>query len=75
MGQLIDGFLKLSRTNKDDMRLEEIDIDAVRQAMTQPEGLAGTTRPEQKAAGRCVNYLLSGVHNSNIRLFLESSTP
>lgn len=29
MGQLIDGFLKLSRTNKDDMHLEEIDMTAL----------------------------------------------
>lgn len=29
MGQLIDGFLKLSRTNKDDMNLEEVDMTAL----------------------------------------------
>lgn len=29
MGQLIDGFLKLSRTNKDDMKLEEVDLTAL----------------------------------------------
>ncbi len=29
MGQLIDGFLSLSRANKDDMRLEEVDMSAL----------------------------------------------
>jgi light-regulated signal transduction histidine kinase (bacteriophytochrome) len=29
MGQLIDGFLKLARTNKEDMRLEEVDMSTL----------------------------------------------
>jgi len=33
MGQLIDGFLKLSRTNKEDMSLEEVDLSELAQSV------------------------------------------
>jgi PAS domain S-box-containing protein len=33
MGQLIEGFLKLSRCNKDDMKLEEVDLSGLAQSV------------------------------------------